>query len=106
MKLFTVIGALLASSAMENVPFVVATEAAYVFVGSMHVGGGLANVVVRAALPSLGGHGVSPVIDAPAPGMVMATGVGAALAVELEAAVTGVVAPPHRQARQTIAATV
>src|SRR5436309_2630210 len=59
---------------MENVPFVVATDAAYVFAGSMHVGGGLANVVVRAALPSVAGHGVSPVIDAPGGGIVITTG--------------------------------
>src|SRR4051794_14754428 len=40
----------------------------------MHVGGAFSKVVVRAAEPSAGGHGVSPVIEAPAGGTVTAGG--------------------------------
>ena len=43
----------------------VVTTAVYVLVGSMHVGGALANVIVRAELPSAAGQGVSPVRVAP-----------------------------------------
>src|SRR5437879_6336818 len=40
----------------------------------MHMGGAFANFVVRAEEPSALGHGVSPLIDAPAAGMVTSTG--------------------------------
>jgi len=72
----------------------------------MHMGGGLAQVVVRDDEPSVAGHGVSPVSTAPAGGMVIATGVGAALelAESLAVLATGLVSlPPLRHARNTIA---
>src|SRR4051812_47744104 len=49
----------------------------------MHIGGGLAKVVVRAEVPSALGHGVSPVMVAPGGGTVIAgtLGVGAVVAV-------------------------
>src|SRR4051812_14641596 len=48
----------------------------------MHMGGGFSNAVVRSALPSAGGQGVSPVILAPA-----GTGAGAVVLVAFAAVV-------------------
>ena len=67
----------------------------------------MAKVVVRRAEPSAGGHGVSPVTDAPAGGIVTDTGVGAALelALSLAGVEAGLLSPPLRHARNTIAPT-
>src|SRR5215203_2213030 len=57
-----------ASRATTKVPWLVSNVAWYVVAGSMHIGGAFSNVVVRSDEPSALGHGVSPVMDAPAPG--------------------------------------
>jgi hypothetical protein len=60
----------------------------------MHIGGAFSNVVVRADDPSAAGQAVSPVTDAPAAGIVIATGAGA---LELElVADTGFLSSPLR----------
>ena len=51
---------------MVKLPKLVSTTAVYFLAGSMHIGGAFANDVVRSAEPSVGGHGVSPVMDFPA----------------------------------------
>jgi hypothetical protein len=77
----------------------------------MHIGGALANVVVRGDDPSAAGQGVSPVIDAPRAGTVSGTDVVAPeleleLEPELELVATGFLSLPLRSEITTMAATI
>src|SRR4051812_24337485 len=66
MKLLTAPGASWLFRKTLMLPTLVAITASYTTFGSLHWGGGPANWVVRGDEPSSAGHGVAPVMVAPA----------------------------------------
>ena len=78
------------SSATTIFPSLVSKVAVYFFAASMHVGGAFSNTVARSSLPSVFGHGVSPVTCLP--GTVDSAGASSTKVVSLLSA--GLSSPP------------